>query len=90
MQDGSGITPFLSMALAIADGTEDFELTLLYGSRAKKDILFWDVLDACQQRSNGKVKVVHVLSGEEYTFFNYEVKIVDTNPICKYNAYRAN
>lgn len=52
------------------DGSEDFELTLLYGSRTKKDILFWDVLDAFQQCSNGKVEVVHVLSGEEYTFFN--------------------
>ena len=30
---GSGITPFLSMAYALRDGAEDFELTLLYGSR---------------------------------------------------------
>lgn len=79
---GSGITPFLSMALAIADGTEDFELTLLYGSRTKKDILFWDVLDACQQRSNGKVKVVHVLSGEELP--GYEHGFITADLIRKY------
>lgn len=62
---GSGITPFLSMALAIADGTEDFELTVLYGSRSREDILFKDVLEDCEKRSNGKVKIVHVLSHEE-------------------------
>ena len=39
---GSGITPFVSMANAIADGDEDFELTLLYGSRNYDNILFRD------------------------------------------------
>ena len=37
---GSGITPFVSMANAIADGDEDFELILLYGSRKYNGILF--------------------------------------------------
>ena len=37
---GSGITPILSMAKAIASGDEDFRLTVLYGSKKKKDILF--------------------------------------------------
>ena len=36
---GSGITPFFSMAEAIADGIEDFELTILYGSRTAVGIL---------------------------------------------------
>ena len=58
---GSGITPFLSMANAIADGDEDFEMTLLYGSRNKDVILFKDELDAVVAKCN-KVKVVHVLS----------------------------
>lgn len=62
---GSGITPFLSMALAIADGTENFQLTILYGSRSREEILFKDVLEECEKRSGGKVKVVHVLSHEE-------------------------
>ena len=62
---GSGITPFYSMAAAIADGTEDFELTVLYGSRTKDAILLGTELDAVAAASNGKVKIVHVLSDEE-------------------------
>ena len=62
---GSGITPFYSMAAAIADGTEDFELTVLYGSRTKDAILLGAELDAVAAASNGKVKIVHVLSDEE-------------------------
>jgi len=62
---GSGITPFYSMAAAIADGTEDFTLTILYGSRTKASILLADELEAVAKASGGKVKVVHVLSEEE-------------------------
>ena len=62
---GSGITPFYSMAAAIADGTEDFALTILYGSRTKDSILLADELDAVAAASGGKVKIVHVLSHEE-------------------------
>ena len=62
---GSGITPFYSMAEAIADGTEDFSLTILYGSRTKDAILLGQELEAVAQRSGGKVKVVHVLSHED-------------------------
>ena len=62
---GSGITPFYSMAAAIADGTEDFNLTILYGSRTKDAILLGTELEAVTAASGGKVKVVHVLSDEE-------------------------
>lgn len=61
---GSGITPFHSFAKAIAEGDEDFNLVLLYGSRTEKDILFKDAFDAIQKQTD-KVKVVHVLSDEE-------------------------
>lgn len=60
---GSGITPFVSMANAIADGDEDFEMTLLYGSRTYDNILFREELDALAEKCD-KVKVVHVLSAE--------------------------
>ena len=58
---GSGITPFLSMAQAIRDGDEDFELILLYGSRNKDSILFFDELAAVAEECP-QFKVVHVLS----------------------------
>jgi ferredoxin-NADP reductase len=59
---GSGITPFCSMAAAIADGTEDFSLTILYGSRSADAILLKDELDALESAGGGRVRVVHVLS----------------------------
>lgn len=58
---GSGITPFLSMANAIADGDEDFEMTLLYGSRNYDCILFREELEELEKKCD-KIKVVHVLS----------------------------
>ena len=61
---GSGITPVYAMANAIADGDEDFEMTVLYGSRTKKDILFQEEFDAIMARTD-KVKLVNVLSEEE-------------------------
>ena len=61
---GSGITPFMAMARAIADGTEDFRLTLLYGSRTRADILYAEELaEICE--ATDKVKLVHVLSEEQ-------------------------
>ena len=62
---GSGITPFYSMAAAIADGIEDFDMTILYGSRTADGILLKDEIEAVAARSNGRVKVIHVLSHEE-------------------------
>lgn len=61
---GSGITPFISMAGAILDGDEDFELTLLYGSRNKESILFYDELLEITEKTD-KVKVIHVLSDKK-------------------------
>ncbi len=61
---GCGITPFLSMAYAIRDGIEDFELTLLYGSRKECDILYHSEL-ADIAKATGKVKIVNILSDEQ-------------------------
>lgn len=60
---GSGITPFMAMANAILDGTEDFRLTLLYGSRTRADILYAEELEKICAATD-KVRVVHVLSEE--------------------------
>jgi ferredoxin-NADP reductase len=58
---GSGITPFVSMANAVSDGDEDFNLVLLYGSRNPDNILFREELDALEKKCD-KIKIVHVLS----------------------------
>ncbi|MBR2701203.1 MAG: 2Fe-2S iron-sulfur cluster binding domain-containing protein [Erysipelotrichaceae bacterium] len=61
---GSGIAPFMSMAKAIAEGIEDFKLTLLYGSRTEEEILFKDELNELQKKCD-KIRIIHVLSDEE-------------------------
>ena len=79
---GSGITPFISMARAIADGIEDFNLTILFGSRDSKCTLFKECLDKIVAAANGKVKVVHVLSDEKLD--GYEHGFIDAELIKKY------
>ena len=79
---GSGITPFFSMASAIKDGIEDFNLTILYGSRTSDNILLKNELETIASQSAGKVKVVHVLSDEEKE--GYEHGFVSADLIKKY------
>lgn len=67
---GSGITPFYSLARAIADGTEDCDLTLLYGSRMADGILLKDEFDAVCAEC-GSVKVIHILSDESRSGFEH-------------------
>ena len=67
---GSGITPFVGMACAIRDGYEDFDLTILYGSRLEQDILFRKELDEIAAVCP-KVRVVHVLSDEKKKGFEH-------------------
>ncbi len=78
---GSGITPFMAMANAILDGTEDFRLTLLYGSRTRADILYAEELEKICAATD-KVKVVHVLSEEEAE--GYEHGFIGAELIEKY------
>ncbi len=58
---GSGITPFRSLAKAIADGDEDAQLILLYGSRTLNVALFLEEFKALEGPS---FKLVNVLSHE--------------------------
>ncbi len=80
---GSGITPFMCMAYALRDGLEDFNLTILYGSRKEEGIVYKKELDeicaACD-----KVKVVHVLSDEEKP--GYEHGFITAELIKKYGG----
>ena len=59
---GSGITPFRSLAKAIADGDEDAKLILLYGSRTMNDAIFQEEFKALEGE---KFQLVNVLSHEE-------------------------
>lgn len=61
---GSGITPFLSLANAIADGDEDLKLILLYGSNTLEEAIHLDELKAIEKKTDS-FKLVNVLSGEE-------------------------
>ncbi len=79
---GSGVTPFYSLAKAIAEGTEDFNLVLLYGSCKESDILFKSEFEEFEKASAGKVKVVHVLSDEKKECF--ESGFITANIIKKY------
>lgn len=78
---GSGITPFLAMARSIAEGGEDFELRLLYGSRDRGSILFKEELDTLCAACD-KIKVVHILSDE--CAVGYEHGVINAELIAKY------
>ena len=80
---GSGITPFLSMANAIADGDEDFSMTLLYGSRNYENILFRDELAELERKCD-KIKVIHVLSAEDKEIEGTEKGFITAELIKKY------
>ena len=65
---GSGITPFYSMAQAIADGTDEFELTIFYCAKTEKDLVFKNELDAL---ASDKINVIYVLSEEKKEGYEY-------------------
>lgn len=78
---GSGITPFVSMAHAIQDGIENFNLTIIYGNNNYESILFKDELDYIQKQTE-KVKVFYVLANE--TKEGYESGFITSSIISKY------
>ncbi len=65
---GSGITPFISMAEAINDQLLNFNLTILYGAKTKKDLIFKERLDKLS--SNEKIKIKYILSEEESDLYD--------------------
>ncbi|MBO7398605.1 MAG: iron-sulfur cluster-binding domain-containing protein [Clostridia bacterium] len=79
---GVGITPFRSMVKAILEGSEDFSLTLLYGARRESDILFREELDGAAACSEGRIKVVYVLSDEQKEGFEHGFITAET--VAKY------
>ncbi|MEG0750776.1 MAG: FAD-binding oxidoreductase [Oscillospiraceae bacterium] len=76
LSGGSGITPFMSLARAVDDGIEDFDITILFGNGSYCDIPFHTELE--QICKHGRVSVINVLSNEhregcEYGYINREL-----------------
>lgn len=78
---GSSITPLRSLAKAIADGDEDADLVLLYGTRTLDDTMFQQDLKALEAVCS-RIKVVNVFSHEERE--GYEHGFITADLIRKY------
>lgn len=61
---GSGITPFYSMAQAIKDGFEEFDLILLYGTRNLEDGIFLEEMKEIE-KACPHFKMINILSEEK-------------------------
>ena len=78
---GSSITPFISLAKAIADGDEDCDLILLYGSRTLEDTMFQqDLTDLAASCS--RIQLVNIFSDEQRE--GYEHGFITAELIKKY------
>lgn len=55
---GSGITPFLSMAKSVAEGNEDYNMTLFYGAKDFENLAYRDELEVLK---NSGVQIIYVL-----------------------------
>ena len=78
---GSSITPFRSLAMAIADDDEDCDLILLYGSRTLKDTMFQKDLKELEANCS-RIKLVNILSDEQLD--GYEHGFITAELIKKY------
>lgn len=78
---GSSITPFRSLAMAIADGDEDCDLILLYGSRTLDDTMFQKDLKELEANCS-RIKLVNIFSDEQRE--GYEHGFITAELIRKY------
>lgn len=67
---GGSITVALAMARSIRDGNENYNLTILYGSMSKRDILCFDALSDVISECD-KIKLIHVLANEKRDGYEY-------------------
>lgn len=58
---GSGITPFLSMAKSVAEGNEDYNMTLFYGAKDFENLAYRDELEVLKKSG---VQIIYVLETE--------------------------
>jgi ring-1,2-phenylacetyl-CoA epoxidase subunit PaaE len=62
---GSGVTPVLGIARAVLAGEPDSRVTLLYGNRTARDVMFAEDLFDLRDRYGARFRLLNVLSGEE-------------------------
>lgn len=60
---GSGITPIMAMAEALADRIHDYYLTIFYGANTQSDLIFKNRLDALSKK-DPQIEVVYLLQNE--------------------------
>jgi ring-1,2-phenylacetyl-CoA epoxidase subunit PaaE len=62
---GSGITPMMSIAISTLEASPDAEVTLVYGNRTTKSVMFRETLEFLKDRYLGRMTLIHILSREE-------------------------
>ena len=62
---GSGITPIMSIARSVLAAEPKSDVTLVYGNRSERDVIFRDALDALAAEHEGRLRLDHVLSDPE-------------------------
>ncbi|MBC7923149.1 MAG: ferredoxin--NADP reductase [Ferruginibacter sp.] len=62
---GSGITPLMSIIKSVLATETRSQVSLIYGSRNRRSIIFKGQLDALQAKYGGRFHVIHVLSQSE-------------------------
>jgi ferredoxin-NADP reductase len=82
---GSGITPFRSIAKAIAEGIIDAKLTLLYGSSDEDDIIYFDEFKTLEMQYPEKLKIIYILSCEVVSLEGCEQGFITADIIKKYS-----
>ncbi|MDR0854864.1 MAG: iron-sulfur cluster-binding domain-containing protein [Christensenellaceae bacterium] len=81
---GSGVTIFRSIANDMLNGSGRPEkMTLVYGSSNASDIIYKDEFDALAAKSNGRISVIHVLSGDVPADWSGETGFITADLIAK-------
>jgi len=62
---GSGITPMMSIAQSLLEGDDEANVTLVYGNRETKTIMFREQLEFLKDRFMDRFTVIHILSRED-------------------------
>ncbi len=72
---GSGITPILAMATTILRDEPNSRVTLLYGNRTTRSIMFHEELEGLKNRHPERFRMIHVLSREPHEIPLFEGRI---------------